>query len=75
MDPHERQASSAGRKTADSSGITSPADTQYPARREDEGLSESFQSTDTVRRRPEGYGKFVSNPTGSSRVILAFQDR
>lgn len=44
---------------------TSPTDTRHPLARvesisqQNDGLSESFQSTDTVRRRPEpiSYGK------------------
>lgn len=49
---------------------TSPTDTLHPTARyesithpQNDGLSSSFQSTDTVRRRPEaqkaGYGMFI----------------
>lgn len=46
---------------------TSPTDTRHPLSRyeaastQDSGLSESYQSTDTVRRRPEpqSYGLFT----------------
>ncbi|KAJ4203765.1 hypothetical protein NW759_015080 [Fusarium solani] len=71
MDPSRRESSSAARP-GDSSGATSPADTRNPptrtestTRAEDDGLSESFQSTDTMRRRPEGYGS-ISGPAASS---------
>ncbi|RSL87170.1 hypothetical protein CEP52_015608 [Fusarium oligoseptatum] len=71
MDPSRREGSSAARP-GDSSGATSPADTRNPPTRtesttrvEDDGLSESFQSTDTMRRRPEGYGS-ISGPAASS---------
>ncbi|KAF4424891.1 Ca2+:H+ antiporter [Fusarium austroafricanum] len=68
MDPSRRESSSPGHQLGDSSGGPSPADTRHPPAqaesavlRELEGLSESFQSTDTVRRRPEGYGS-ISGP-------------
>jgi Ca2+:H+ antiporter len=54
----------------DSSTVPSPTDTRAPSRYEsitrgdDGGLSESFQSTDTVRRRPEGtYGTLTLHET------------
>ncbi|KAM5343133.1 hypothetical protein ACJ41O_014099 [Fusarium nematophilum] len=85
MDPARRESSSAGRHPRDSSSATSPADTRNPlsrpesaaARREDEGLSESFQSTDTVRRRPEGYGSISgASASGSTQQQTeASQDR
>lgn len=63
MDPSNR----AGQQSGRSSGVASPSNDRPPAGRTgeqaaprgDEGLSESFQSTDTVRRRPEGvsYGE------------------
>jgi Ca2+:H+ antiporter len=67
MDPSSRESSSTGHQLGDSSGNASPSDTRHPLAqaesavlREAEGLSESFQSTDTVRRRPEGYGRFYA---------------
>ncbi|KAF4972868.1 hypothetical protein FZEAL_9500 [Fusarium zealandicum] len=73
MDSSRREPSSAGHQPGDSSGATSPADTRNPppqaestARREDDGLSESFQSTDTIRRRPEGYGSIAGASASSS---------
>ncbi|KAK7419234.1 hypothetical protein QQZ08_010948 [Neonectria magnoliae] len=66
MDPPRRESSATGaRHLGDSSSATSPADTrsnplarpESTTHHEDDGLSESFQSTDTMRRRPEGnYG-------------------
>ncbi|KAI1018687.1 hypothetical protein LB503_005724 [Fusarium chuoi] len=63
MDPSRRESSSTGHQLGDSSGNASPSDTRHPLAqaesavlREAESLSESFQSTDTVRRRPDGYG-------------------
>lgn len=58
MDPSNRR----GQRSNQSSAVASPtSDRNYVDRqaeatssRADEGLSESFQSTDTVRRRPEG---------------------
>ncbi|KAK2938364.1 NCX, central ion-binding domain superfamily [Fusarium oxysporum f. sp. vasinfectum] len=71
MDPSRRESSSTGHQLGDSSGNASPSDTRHPLAqaesavlREAEGLSESFQSTDTVRRRPEGYGS-ISGPAAS----------
>lgn len=68
MDPSNR----AGQQSGRSSGVASPSNDHPPAGRTgeqaaprgDEGLSESFQSTDTVRRRPEGvsYGKPMLPP-------------
>ncbi|KAK6225389.1 sodium/calcium exchanger protein [Colletotrichum tabaci] len=63
-------------KSRDSSTAASPTDTRHQAARfdsyvasRDEGLSESFQSfqsTDTVRRRPEGgYGSIHTQGSGS----------
>ncbi|KAF7545501.1 hypothetical protein G7046_g9550 [Stylonectria norvegica] len=71
MDPSRREQ-------GDSSSAPSPSDTrssltraESATRREDEGLSESFQSTDTVRRRPEGgYGSISSPTTASSSQQL-----
>ncbi|KAH8884890.1 hypothetical protein GQ53DRAFT_829276 [Thozetella sp. PMI_491] len=61
-------------QTDDSSEVPSPTDTRYPLRLDagagrDEGLSESFQSTDTVRRRPEtgNYGA-ITSPILSSQT-------
>ncbi|KAF9766418.1 hypothetical protein IL306_001191 [Fusarium sp. DS 682] len=71
MDPSRRESSSTGHQLGDSSGTASPSDTRHPLAqaesavlREAESLSESFQSTDTVRRRPEGYGS-ISAPAAS----------
>ncbi|KAF5970837.1 Ca2+:H+ antiporter [Fusarium coicis] len=71
MDPSRRESSSTGHQLGDSSGNASPSDTRHPLAqaesavlREAEGLSESFQSTDTVRRRPEGYGS-IGGPAAS----------
>ncbi|CAL3966981.1 unnamed protein product [Diplocarpon coronariae] len=59
----------------DMSTPSSPTDIRHPLARvesvsdqipkQDEGLSESFQSTDTIRRRPEpqNYGSFIQKPT------------
>lgn len=43
--------------------------------RDDEGLSESFQSTDTVRRRPEGYGEWSLSYFGSRADLCLLQDQ
>ncbi|KAM0269682.1 hypothetical protein ACHAPA_003888 [Fusarium lateritium] len=63
MDPSRRESSSTGPHLGDSSGATSPADTRHPltqaesaVQQEDTSLTESYQSTDTVRRVPDGYG-------------------
>lgn len=68
MDPSNRDGQRSGR----SSGVASPSNDHPPAGRTgeqaaprgDEGLSASFQSTDTVRRRPEGvsYGELKLQP-------------
>ncbi|KAH7320832.1 Sodium/calcium exchanger protein-domain-containing protein [Stachybotrys elegans] len=74
MDSSSRDASSAGKRPSDGSEAVTPTDTRNPSvvtRREDEGLSESFQSTDTVRRRPEGYGTIQSPTIPSSSQTLA----
>lgn len=65
MDHANRSGSASGR----SSGVASPStERNQPERsnepstpRVGEGLSESFQSTETVRRRPEGvlYGEIL----------------
>lgn len=66
MDPSDPEGSPSRRGRDHSSGVASPTDNRNPGRAQstagrDEGLSESFQSTDTVRRRPEGgYGVFTS---------------
>lgn len=67
MDPSRQDKSPVRRRQGESSAV-SPTDNRNPitraessTRREDDGLSESFQSTDTVRRRPEGgYGMLLS---------------
>ena len=65
MDPSQGKDTPSGRHLEDiDTGATTPTETRNPlgrsessAGREGEGLSESFQSTDTVRRRTEmGYG-------------------
>ncbi|KAJ4261645.1 hypothetical protein NW762_007081 [Fusarium torreyae] len=73
MDPSKPEGSSTGQNLGDSSGAVSPADTRHPlaqaesaVRREDDGMSESFQSTDTMRRRPEGYGSISGAGTSGS---------
>jgi Ca2+:H+ antiporter len=61
--PAETQEDPAGMSTP-----TSPTDTRHPLAtvesisRQNDGLSESFQSTDTVRRRPEpmSYGMQIT---------------
>lgn len=65
MDPPRQDDAAAGQQSVNSSATPSPTDLRTPLPRsqsatgvEFEGLSESFQSTDTIRRRPEGYGKF-----------------
>ncbi|KAK5997755.1 Putative cation exchanger [Cladobotryum mycophilum] len=72
MEPSKREdAPPPGQRSGASSGMTSPTDTRKPpalpkipsaAVRDDNGLSESFQSTDTVRRRPEGYDTIPEIP-------------
>ena len=58
----EQPSAPAGAPAHDENPLSNPAsptDTRYPLRYEpvthepDEGLSSSFQSTDTVRRRPD----------------------
>ena len=62
MDPSNKEGMPAGRRTTPASGVTSPTDTTRSSRfdgataRDGEGYGESFQSTDTVRHRPEGAG-------------------
>ena len=68
MDPSRRETSSPGRHLGDeSSGNASPADTRRPTAQPEsaaspvlrgDNMSESFLSSDTVRPRPEGYGRF-----------------
>ncbi|KAK4087356.1 hypothetical protein Purlil1_8204 [Purpureocillium lilacinum] len=69
MDPSQNEGAPDGQRPSEASDATSPTDTRFPnpqseppARRDPEGLSESYQSTDTVRRRPEatGYGEHPS---------------
>ncbi|KAH7153397.1 Sodium/calcium exchanger protein-domain-containing protein [Dactylonectria macrodidyma] len=68
------ESSATARDQGDSSSATSPADTRNPLRSEpsthnnDDGLSESFQSTDTVRRRPEGNYGSIGGPATSSAL-------
>ncbi|KAF5024333.1 hypothetical protein F66182_3610 [Fusarium sp. NRRL 66182] len=87
MDPPKREGSSTGRQLGDSSGNTSPADTRHLhplARsesiiRDEESYSENLQSTDTVRRRPEGYGSISGQapaaPSSAGRSAETSQDR
>ncbi|PNY29214.1 Low affinity vacuolar monovalent cation/H(+) antiporter [Tolypocladium capitatum] len=63
MDPSYPEGTPEGRRPSEASSVTSPTDGRHPNPRADpaafndsEGLSESFQSTDTVRLRPEGAG-------------------
>ncbi|TGO16805.1 hypothetical protein BTUL_0024g00770 [Botrytis tulipae] len=70
------ESSGSGKETQDTtptpSGMstpTSPTDTRHPLSRsisqQNDGLAESFQSTDTIRRRPDnagGYGTIQSTP-------------
>ncbi|CAM1510519.1 Fc.00g008540.m01.CDS01 [Cosmosporella sp. VM-42] len=73
MDPSRRESLPSGQRQGDSSS-GSPADSRSPVtraesatRRDDDGLSESFQSTDTVRRRPEGgYGSMSGSITSNN---------
>ncbi|KAF7546099.1 hypothetical protein G7Z17_g8666 [Cylindrodendrum hubeiense] len=75
MDSSRRESSATARNLGDSSSATSPADTRNPLGRpdaashhDDDGLSESFQSTDTVRRRPEGTYGSIGGPTASGQL-------
>ncbi|KAG5978484.1 hypothetical protein E4U55_006162 [Claviceps digitariae] len=69
MDPSQQDAASAGRR---STLLTSPTDASHNARdstagQSGDGFGESFQSTDTVRHRPEGAGYGAINiPTTAS---------
>ncbi|KAH9898699.1 calcium permease [Xylariomycetidae sp. FL2044] len=66
MDPASQDTSS--------TGTPSPSDTrQTPGRRDnrDEFFLESYQSTETVRRRPEYYGAISTPPPASSAQHLA----
>jgi Ca2+:H+ antiporter len=73
-----RAGSSAGQRHDDNFEEPSPTETRVPStrsesrndREEAPGLSESFQSTDTVRRRPEGYGSIQSTATASGSQYL-----
>ncbi|KAH6670729.1 calcium permease [Halenospora varia] len=68
-------------QTSEMSTPTSPTDTRHPlamvesASQQSEGLSQSFQSTDTVRRRPEGtsYGTIPPSPHSEHRNSEASQ--
>ncbi|KAH7133052.1 Sodium/calcium exchanger protein-domain-containing protein [Dactylonectria estremocensis] len=82
MGPSKPESSATARDLGDSSSATSPADTRNPLRTEpsthdeDDGLSESFQSTDTVRRRPEGnYGSIGGPATSSTTPAESSLDR
>lgn len=61
MDPNRRDDQASQQRSADSDEVTNPSPTD--ARNPPRGppLSESFQSTDTVRRRPENYGELPFN--------------
>ncbi|KAG6038611.1 hypothetical protein E4U41_003981, partial [Claviceps citrina] len=70
MDPSPQDAASAGRR---STPLASPTDASHnagdsTAGQPGEGFGESFQSTDTVRHRPEGagYGAMNTSTTASS---------
>ncbi|KAL6411373.1 Ca2+:H+ antiporter [Ilyonectria robusta] len=74
MDSSRRESSATARNTSDPSSATSPTDTMNPVNRpesaaqtDDDGLSESFQSTDTVRRRPEGNYGSIGGPATSGQ--------
>ncbi|KEY70328.1 hypothetical protein S7711_06803 [Stachybotrys chartarum IBT 7711] len=79
MDPAPRDGPSSGRRQGERSEASTPTESRNPsiappstARHDDEGLSESFQSTDTVRRRPEGgYGSIPSPVAATSGQNLA----
>ncbi|KAL8341057.1 hypothetical protein RB601_006924 [Gaeumannomyces tritici] len=67
---------SRSRRNSSTSEVQSPTDTRPPARFDpgplthEHGLAESFQSTDTMRRRPEGSYGTMQSPTpaaGSSQ--------
>lgn len=66
MDPSRRESAATPQQQQqhDTSSLVSPTDLRQPLgrfqSRDDEGLSESFHSTDTVRRRPEpNYGACI----------------
>ncbi|CAG7558394.1 unnamed protein product [Fusarium equiseti] len=77
MDPSRRETSSPGRHLGEeSSGNASPADTRRPTAQPEsaaspvlrgDNLSENFQSSDTVRHRPEGYGAISGPASGSAQ--------
>ncbi|KAI9170893.1 Low affinity vacuolar monovalent cation/H(+) antiporter [Paramyrothecium foliicola] len=75
----QRSGPSPAQHHGDHSDEPSPTETRIPlsrsesrAGRDDAGLSESFQSTDTVRRRPEGgYGSIQGTATASGSQFLS----
>ncbi|VUC36665.1 unnamed protein product [Clonostachys rosea] len=79
MDPSERQGSSRLHQASGDSAA-SPTDNRTPLARasssaaaadDDNGLSESFQSTDTIRRRPEGYGSIQRSGGASTGPVTS----
>lgn len=62
MDPSQQDNAPPAHRASTSSGMMSPTDTRAnPLSRHSsiigESVPENYQSTDTVRRRPEGYGR------------------
>ncbi|POR34394.1 Low affinity vacuolar monovalent cation/H(+) antiporter [Tolypocladium paradoxum] len=77
MDPSHQEGTPEGRRPSEASSVTSPTDGRHPypradpaTRRDAEGLSESFQSTDTVRLRPEGAG-YGERPPWVIRLFMS----
>ncbi|KYK56153.1 calcium permease [Drechmeria coniospora] len=83
MDPPKPEAPSDGRYPSQSSSdMTSPTTTRTPttaieppAGLEADGLSESFQSTDTVRRRPDGVGVGYGSIHSTASAAMASTSR
>ncbi|KAI5458180.1 Sodium/calcium exchanger protein-domain-containing protein [Mariannaea sp. PMI_226] len=82
MDPSRRDSSTTVRHLGESSSATSPADTRSPlsrsestAHHDDDGLSESFQSTNTVRHRPETTYGSIGGSAGANQPAEAPLDR
>lgn len=61
MDPNRREDQAASQqRSADADDVTNnPSPTDARNLQGGPPLSESFHSTDTVRRRPDTYGKFL----------------
>ncbi|KAL6824456.1 Ca2+ transporter [Trichoderma sp. SZMC 28015] len=71
MDPSQQDNAPSAHRGSVSSGMMSPTDTRAnPLSRQTSLVDDSTQSTDTVRRRPEGYGTIQGSPSMRSSQTL-----